>query len=185
MENTGEKQGGRTLIIRSGPSWLFEKTLAIVGGKQGSRIDVYCPKSVTPQLAGRKDIESVFDYNWEGFYKYSFITAELVGKLSARRYEHVIIMYNDAFGEGYGPFRKLAFKIKPGAVSSVNINMLFSGLASEGVLGRFFLPRKWFYNVMIAIFTVEIVTVTVWDRVKFALKKALRIRAQLPTKHKR
>ncbi len=184
-ETSETDRNEKVLLIRSAPSWLFEKAIENLRSGEGVVIDVYCPKSVTGQLAGRDDINEVIDDNWDGFFKKSCVTKTLVEKLAARKYDHVLLLYNDTFGEGYGPLRKLAFKIRPGKVSSMNINQVISGLKNEGILGRFFLPRKWFYNIMVVMFAFEILFVTIWETIAYRMKKILRVKQELPQKHKR
>jgi len=162
----------RTLIVRSGPSELFDRALANVTGRGRVVVDVYCPAQVSPSLRGRENINAIIDTGWDHFFRASAITSQLVAQLSSPPYDHVIILYNDGFGEGYGALRKLAFAITPGRVSSFNVNGVSSRLRSEGGLERFFLPRKWFYGVLIAFFTIEIVAVTLYDRVTRLFKPA-------------
>lgn len=164
----------RALIVRSAPSWLFEKALRhLKDGHPDVTVDVYAPKTVAPSLRDREDIGEVFDDNWDGFYRKEYITPALTGKLQSKNYDHIVILYNDNWGEDYGPLRRLVFKIKPatGRVSSFNINQLWSGLSSEGIIGRYLLPRKWAYNVMVMVFALEIIVTTIIDRTAFTIRK--------------
>jgi hypothetical protein len=175
----------RVLIFRSAPSWLFDKAVDSLRAGGPSVIDVYCPKSVSSQLSARGDLGKVIDDNWDGFFRSKCITKALVAKLRARRYDQIIILYNDAFGEAYGPLRKLAFKVGASQVSSLNINLLWSGLKGQGIIGRYLLPRQWFYNLMLVVFTIEIIATTLWDRTVFTLRRLVGSRPQLPPRHAR
>lgn len=175
----------RVLIFRSAPSWLFEKALDSVKAGSPAAIDVYCPRSCSAQLAARSDFAFVFDDNWDGFYRSKYITQALVSKLCARRYDQIILLYNDVFGEAYGPLRKLAFKVGAPRVSSLNINLLWSGLKNQGIVGRYLLPRKWFYNLMLVIFTIEIIATTLWDRMVFTMRRLTGWIPPMPKRHAR
>jgi hypothetical protein len=175
----------RVLIFRSAPSWLFEKALDSLKAGGPVDIDVYCPRSISAHLAARNDLGIIFDDNWDGFYRSKCITPALVAKLRARRYDQIILLYNDAFGEAYGPLRKLAFKVGAPRVSSLNINLLWSGLKSQGIVGRYLLPRKWFYNLMLGIFTIEIITTTLWDRIVFTMRRLVGGTPRMPQRHAR
>jgi hypothetical protein len=175
----------RVLVFRSAPSWLFDKAIDSLKAAGPLVIDVYCPKTISSQLASRNDLGMIIDDNWDGFYRSKCITKALVSKLRARRYDQIIILYNDAFGEAYGPLRKLAFKIGASQVSSLNINLLWSGLKGEGIIGRYLLPRKWFYNLMLVVFTIEIIATTLWDRMAFTMRRLVGLKPPMPKPHAR
>jgi len=184
--NQGAEAGRKILILRSAPSWLFQKALEnILADNNNPIVDVYCPKSTSGQLKSDKRLRNVIDDHWEGFFSRSNITTHLVKKLADEKYDLVVILYNDVFGENYGALRRLAVKIGAKSVVSFNINMTWSKLNGAGTIRRFFLPRKWAYNIMVVFFSAEIIVTTFvyWSSHRF--RRLFSIPTALPQKHKK
>ncbi len=176
----------KILIIRSAPTWLFEKAVEkLMSGNEKPVIDVYCPQIISAQLQSDKRFHAIIDDNWDGFFCWSSMTGSLVRKLTENKYDKVVILYNDIFGEDHGALRRLAFKIKPCKVVSLNTNITWSRLNGEGALRRFFLPHKWVYSAMILLFTLEIIALTFLDWLRYKLHIHALIKVRLPQKHKR
>lgn len=175
----------KILIFRSAPSWMLESAIdTVLSGNEKADIDVYCPKSVSNFLKDDKRLRNVIDHNWHGFFESSNINSILVDKLSGEKYDQVIILYNDVFGEDYTAIRRLAFKIKPKVVSSYNINRTWTTINGVGTIRRYFLPRKWAYNVMMVVFTIEIIYVASISWLRYRFRQLFSIKIPLPEQHK-
>lgn len=165
----------KILVFRSAAGWIVEKAIDDLKTiEPAPQIDVYSPKAYSDEMRQNSDIHEVIDTGWDGFFKKKSITKALVSDLQARQYDRVVVVYSDIHGDNYDALRALAFKIKGKQVHSFNCRLTWTKLESQGFLMRYVLPRKWFYNVMVVVFCVEIIATTVWDRTLFMLKRPFR-----------
>lgn len=166
----------KVLLFRSGATWIVKRALEdLTGVEPKPLVDVLSPVAYAGEMAAMEGVNKVVTGNWEGMFRASSVTPELLAGLKAEGYDKVVVVYSDVHGENYDALRSLAFKIAPeGGVHTINCRLLWNRLAKEDRLIRYLLPRKWFYNLMLAVFCVEIVTTALWDRFTYALTSPFR-----------
>ena len=167
-------QPEKVLIFRSGASWIFDRAVSdLNAGEPSPCIDVYSPQAYSAELRDRGEFNDVIDTGWRGIFRKGDITSELLTAFRRRRYDRIVIIYSDIHGDHYEALRLLAFKIQASRVHSFNCNLVWTRLERQSWLRRYVLPRKWFYNVMVVVFCLELVATTFWDRSVYVLKRLL------------